>query len=128
MSPFVLTMVVAAPGLAFAGWLWRRRAWGALTAYLAATAGLIAVAMLIGYQDYEEPPVEQGITLDWDQGTHLWLFALLGMIVSDWLALIWGAVYWFRRRGIAPAHRTRADRRREARAAAVARATRGMTK
>lgn len=124
----LLTALVSLPALAFAWLLSRRRSWHVLAIFLAVGTGIMAFALAAGYQDYAANKPAAGVVSDWDMRTHLWLFALLGMITVDWLALIWGAVYWFRRRGARPSYRTRADRRREMKSATVAGPSRGMTK
>jgi hypothetical protein len=124
----LLTALVSLPAVAFAWLLSRRRSWRALAIFLAVGTGIMAFALVAGHRDYVANKPAEGVISDWDMGTHLWLFAVLGMIAIDWLALIWGAIYWFRRSGAKPAHRTRADRRREMKSAAVAGQSQGMTK
>ena len=124
----LLAGLVALPAVAFAWKLSRRRSWRALATFLAVGTIIMAFALAAGYQDYGANKPAEGVISDWDMRTHLWLFAVLGMIAIDWLALIWGALYWFRRGGTEPVRRTRADRRREMKSAAVAGQSRPMTK
>lgn len=126
MDVVLLAVVVLSPVVAFAVLLSRRRDWATLSAFAALVVAVVTAAAIIGYRDYRSAVSPSPLLSDEGVEMNVTLFALLGAIVADWIAVAWGAWYWIRR-GRRAAHRTRADRRREARGR-VASPERAVTK
>ncbi|MGH2610725.1 MAG: hypothetical protein ACRDHF_16710 [Tepidiformaceae bacterium] len=128
MNTLFVTAVLVFPIAMFGTVLWRRREWRTLALFVALALSMVGAALVVGYQDYRSTVGSSPLLSNDGLELHLTFFGMIGVIAADWLAFIWGGWYWLRRRSARPARATRADRRREARARAVASPGRGMTK
>lgn len=112
MDIVIIGGLLAAPIAAFLVVLLRARAMRPAAFFLAAVAAIVAIALLAGYQDYRassDELVHTGLRF------NLAVFAALGLVVCDWMAVAWGAGWWLRRRRAGAPSMSRAERRREAR-------------